>query len=129
MAVRRTPGTVAAAIVLLLSATAVLYAVDPTQHRLTLPCPYLTLTGYACPGCGLTRSLHFLLHGDLARAFSFNPWGLVSGPALLLFVFLPAVTDEVRASRWRTALAWTMLVVTLAFWVWRNTTAYPFVRV
>lgn len=125
----RTPlGTMALAIVLL-AATAVVYAIDPTQHRLTLPCPYLTLTGWACPGCGLTRSLHFLLHGDVARAFSYNPWAFVSGPALAAFVALPVVTAEPRASRWRTVLAWGMLVVTLAFWIWRNTTGYPFVRV
>jgi hypothetical protein len=115
--------------IVLLAATAVVYAIDPTQHRLTLPCPYLTLTGWACPGCGLTRSLHFLLHGDVARAFSYNPWAFVSGPALAAFVALPVVTAEPRASRWRTVLAWGMLVVTLAFWIWRNTTGYPFVRV
>lgn len=113
----------------LVAAAGVVYAVDPTTQRITLPCPYLTLTGFACPGCGLTRSLHFLLHGDLPRAFSYNPWAFVSGPALLLFAALPTTMAGPRATRWRGVLAWGMLVLTLAFWVWRNTTLYPFVRV
>ncbi len=30
------------------------------------------VTGLPCIFCGLTRALHFLLHGDLARALYFN---------------------------------------------------------
>lgn len=121
--------TAALAAVLTVVALAVLYGVDPTRHTLTPPCPYLTLTGLACPGCGLTRSLHFLLHGDVARAWAYNPWAFASGPALLAFVALPRLTDAARTLRLRTGISWVMLVVTIAFWVWRNTAAYPFIRI
>ena len=117
------------AAVLLAASLVALYALDPTRYTLTPPCPYLTLTGFACPGCGLTRALHFLLHGDVPRAFAFNPWAFVSAPALVAFTLLPALAGEVRTRRVRTGLSWAMLIVTLAFWVWRNTPGYPFVRV
>ena len=71
---RWTRWTVAATAAVLFVAAATLYAVDPTRYRITPPCPYLALTGLACPGCGLTRAAHFLLHGDITRAFAFNPW-------------------------------------------------------
>src|SRR5882724_3966678 len=29
-------------------------------------CPVAVLTHHACPGCGLTRAVHLLAHGDLA---------------------------------------------------------------
>lgn len=129
MPLRWTGRTAATAAVLLAASLAALYAIDPTRHMLTPPCPYLTLTGLACPGCGLTRALHFLLHGDVAQAFAFNPWAFVGAPAVITFALLPLVADEGRTLRVRTGLSWAMLVVTLAFWVWRNTPSYPFVRI
>lgn len=119
-----------AAVALLAGAAVVLFAVDPTRHMVTPPCPYRTLTGLACPGCGLTRCIHALLHGDLALAFSYNPWIFVVGtPASLLFASAPGLGDQSRALRVRTAIAWLFLACTLAFWIWRNTAGYPFIRV
>ena len=111
------------------AALALVYAVDPSQHALTPPCPYLTMLGLACPGCGLTRATHALLHGDVARAFAFNPWAFVATPALVTFLVLPHLTGADRTARLRTRISWVMLALTIAFWVWRNTDAYPFIRV
>jgi len=126
---RWTRWTVAATAAVLFVSVATLYAVDPTRYRITPPCPYLALTGLACPGCGLTRAAHFLLHGDITRAFAFNPWAFFSAPALAAFALLPSFTDPVRTVRARTGISWVMLVVTVVFWIWRNTASYPFVRV
>lgn len=106
-----------------------LYLVDPSQHALTPPCAFRTFTGLACPGCGLTRAAHALLHGDLALAFSLNPWGFVSGPLLAGFFVAPSLAPPAISQRARTALAWTGALVTLAFWIWRNTPGYPFATV
>ena len=37
-----------------------------------LPCPFHAITGLWCPGCGMTRALHSLLHGNVAGALSSN---------------------------------------------------------
>jgi len=121
--------TAAIAAVVVSASVAVLYGVDPTRHAITPPCPYLTLTGLACPGCGLTRAVHFLLHGEVGRAFAFNPWAFVSGPALLAFILLSVVPDPARTVRVRTGISWMMLMITIGFWIWRNTSSYPFIRV
>jgi len=49
------------------------------------PCLFKRLTHLPCPGCGMTRSLVHLAHGDLVGALLFNP----VGP--LLFAMLLAV--------------------------------------
>lgn len=45
---------------------------DPAEGGVFLPCPFRTLTGLWCPGCGLTRATHHVLRGDVAQALRFN---------------------------------------------------------
>lgn len=108
------------------AAVAVVYRLDPLGSL--IPCPYLALTGLACPGCGLTRAVHFLLHADVATAFSYNPLVFLAVPAALTYASAPRVAGDVRGARVRTSLAWVMVVITLAFWIWRNTPWYPWMR-
>ena len=35
-------------------------------------CPFLNLFGVPCPGCGLTRAISLLAHGDLHAALAFH---------------------------------------------------------
>lgn len=56
---------------LLAGATYVAVA-DPSTGGAFLPCPFRTLTGWWCPGCGLTRATHHLFRGDFTQALRFN---------------------------------------------------------
>lgn len=58
---------------------------DPyAPHSLLPPCPFHALTGYYCPGCGSTRALYSLLHGDAAHAMAMNPLLVLAIPLILL---------------------------------------------
>lgn len=50
-----------------------------------LPCPFKSLTGMDCPGCGLQRSFMLLLRGDLSSSFHLYP---ALFPLLLMMVVL-----------------------------------------
>ncbi|MFJ4240213.1 DUF2752 domain-containing protein [Streptomyces iakyrus] len=54
--------------------------VDPTRAGRFPACPFRTVTGFDCPGCGSLRALHELTHGHLTAAADYN---------LLLVAFLP----------------------------------------
>ena len=41
------------------------------------PCGVLTMTGYPCPGCGLTTSFAHLMHGNVLEAIAANPTGVM----------------------------------------------------
>lgn len=113
----------AAAIALLL------WQVDPTGAGSPLPpCPSEWLTGLFCPGCGSTRALHALLHGDVAAALSYNPLLVLALPfvALLLAhqVFVLPGSLQALARRIGDARPWAVLVI--AFMVARNLPWEPF---
>jgi predicted membrane metal-binding protein len=42
-----------------------------------LPCPFKLLTGWPCPGCGLTHAFCDVSHGNLAGAWTANPFGFL----------------------------------------------------
>ena len=50
---------------------------------ITVPCPFHAITGFYCPGCGITRCIISLLHFDFYRAFRYNP---------LVFILLPFIS-------------------------------------
>ncbi|TKV59293.1 DUF2752 domain-containing protein [Nakamurella flava] len=55
---------------------AVAGALDPaTVANGPVVCPFRLLTGLPCPGCGLTRSWVFAVHGDLDASLAAHPFG------------------------------------------------------
>ena len=61
-----------------------LYGTSPyAESALLLPCPLKALTGLSCPFCGATRMTYALLHGDVAAAWSVNPFLLLAVPLVL----------------------------------------------
>jgi hypothetical protein len=94
------------------------------------PCPSKLLFGVCCPGCGGTRMLYSLMHGDLASAAHYNAVSLVV--VLLLCWSLAAwVVGSWQGRRIRTWLhwRWTAPVTLAVFSTWfviRNLPFPPF---
>lgn len=56
--------------------------VYPPSQYMYVPCLFHVTTGLHCPGCGSTRAVSSLLHGDIGSALKNN---------LLLFLWMPYV--------------------------------------
>jgi len=104
--------------------------VDPTKFSFLPVCPLYSLTGYACPGCGLTRGFHALFHGDVVTALDFNAlipiWTVIFGYTLISLTLL-AIRGK-GLPMWPTAprFLWTFMIVLLVFGALRNVPAWPF---
>lgn len=123
--------TFAAAGVLAVTAgSAVVWYFNPSNVNFLPVCPLYSMTGLACPGCGLTRGFHALFHGDFLTALDYN--ALIPGFAVVLgFLFLSMVSIAVRGrgfgiSMLSPKLLTGVLVVLLVFGVVRNLPIYPF---
>jgi hypothetical protein len=107
-----------------------LFIFEPGKSGFFPACPFRTLTGFTCPGCGSTRGLHRLLHGDVVAAFEFNPLMVLSLPFLLYALVrytAAAVSGRPLQRHYVNAkYIWMLFAVIMSFWIFRNTRFYPF---
>ena len=101
-----------------------IYALIFHLTGVAIPCPIHALTGWQCPGCGVSRMCLSLLRGDLAAAWGYNPVILCLLP-LLAAVILDCAWRYVRTGqrtphKWAEVATYLMVAILLAFGVWRN---------
>lgn len=90
---------------------------------LRIPCPLSALSGIKCPGCGVTRMIAAIARLDLASAFGYNPFLFVTGPVILLLVFLPEYRYVRYARydmRWERYIALPLVFAAIIFGILRN---------
>jgi len=107
-----------------------LFIFEPGKTGFFPACPFRMLTGFTCPGCGSTRGLHRLLHGDIISALEFNPLMVLSLPFLLyaLVRYTAAAVSGRPLQRHNldAKYIWMLFGVIMSFWIFRNTRFYPF---
>jgi hypothetical protein len=115
---------------LVTAGAAAVYHWNPETARIFPICPVYRLTGCYCPGCGMTRALHQLLHGNIPGALHFNPLLVLSMPVLcywviaqLVFILSGRTLPQIRLPE---KIWWAVLVLVFAFGVVRNFSFYPF---
>lgn len=99
--------------------------VDPTSHQWMPKCPFRQFTGLSCPGCGMQRFLHALLHGHVLSALRYNYWLALVLPYAASLVVAWLLPDGSARNRLRTVvehrwMVWSYLASFLLWGVVRN---------
>lgn len=115
---------------LLVAGVAYLFVFEPGKSGYFPSCLFRFFTGLTCPGCGSTRALHEILHGDFVTAFTLNPLLLLAVP-FLLFLLVRYSVAVLRGGIPRpitvpAPYVYAACFVVLSFWILRNTSFYPF---
>lgn len=114
---------VMACVVIALTVASVYFYFDPSDNIFPR-CPFLSITGWECPGCGSQRAVHALLHGDIAAVWHLNAALFLFVPVLVV-LFVAEVIGVRRAPRFYNAVnsryvIWTTAVVIVLWWIVRN---------
>ena len=111
------------------SVAAVVFFFNPATHHFYPVCLFHKITSLNCPGCGMTRALFALLHGDLVVALRDNAL-FVAGIFLLGGRGGWLAVKKFRGQRsgefFRVNWLWPVLFVALVFTVLRNLPAFSF---
>ena len=87
-------------------------------------CPIRAVTGVPCPGCGLSRAISALVHGDYRTAMSlhiFAPLFLLAFALMGIVLVLPElprkrVIDMVRVVEQQTGIVVLLLIGLMVYW-------------
>lgn len=123
----RLPGIIVGAT--FLSIGIIVYFFNPSTHAFYPECQFHRLTGLNCPGCGMTRAVYALLHGQVLQALRDNAL-LVGGGFLLGLRAGWFAWNRFRGRKngefFPAKYLWLLLPVMVIFTVLRNLPAFWF---
>ena len=100
------------------------YAIWVSFTGIGIPCPIRAVTGYRCPGCGITHCAVNLLHGRVREAFEANQFVFILAPFGLIYGIWRAVryirdgSEEISIPE--TIVFAILLILAIAFAFYRN---------
>lgn len=100
MTTRRWLFVIFLAIFLIIVAVGLYSLYDPAAIDLFPKCPFKLLTGLSCPACGLQRSFHSLLCGNICEALSYNYFFILSIPYAIAIIVAYVCRKLHRGSRY-----------------------------
>ena len=104
---------------------ALLSRFDPRTAGFFPPCVFHRLTGLHCPGCGATRALHALVHGDLVGALHDNAVFVLMLPAIVGLLGAEVLLPPGRRPFVPAWAIWTLCAALTVFTLARNVPVYP----
>lgn len=87
-------------------------------------CPVVLLSGYPCPGCGMTRAMFKVLRFDFAGAWEMHPFIYPIGILFVLF----CISRYLLAGKYMRFVKWFMIVIAVGmvvFYIYRMITMFP----
>lgn len=102
----------------------VTYAIFIWNTGIMIPCLFRKITGWKCPGCGITGACMALLKGHFTEAFSYNPFLFIACPVIAYLIvksdagyikngsYILGKTDE--------AISYILIALAVIFTVLRN---------
>jgi len=100
--------------------------INPAHSNWFPKCPFRSVTGLMCPGCGAQRALHYLFNFDVVNAAKQNLLLVASIPYVVLgLAFDHLLKPNALIAKWRKRLYGknaivVVLVLIVGFWVLRN---------
>ena len=95
-----------------------------TRTAFKIPCLFHEITGFLCPGCGITRMIISITRLDFYSAFLYNKAVFLTIPIIFYLIFSMErryiLTGSRKLTRLEKNLAWAEIALLVIFGVVRN---------
>lgn len=109
---------------LMILAVGIAYGLFVIYTGLGIPCPVNTITGYQCPGCGVSRMCMALLKLDVNSAYHYNKVLFLLLPILLAVFSYQTYRyiryDDVKLTKVQSAILYIALALLVIWGIMRN---------
>jgi len=103
------------------------------KFNFSIPCVFHKITGFFCPGCGITRMLFSLLRLEFYQAFRYNNLLFISLP-FVIFYFVDFIIkfllykNDYLYKKINNKVWYLLLIVTIVFGIMRNIPIFEFLQ-
>lgn len=105
----------------------ILYLLISSYFHFYIPCPFKEITGFYCPGCGITRMLLSILKLDFYGAFRYNPLLFISIPIGLYIYIDYLIRKEKSLYKKIPEKGWyVVIIIFIIYGILRNIPAFDF---
>lgn len=77
------------------TAVLILYLLVFKTYGAGIPCLFNKITGYKCPGCGMTHALSELTKGNIIGAWKYNSLSITAFPVICLYSLYRIISEKV----------------------------------
>lgn len=119
--------------IIIISLSIILYYSLNRRYNFSIPCIFHEITGYYCPGCGITRCLFSLLEGNIYKAFMYNQLVFILLPFLILYmiynIYIYIFNKENKViKKIPNSIFIILLCIVIVFGILRNLNCFPYLR-
>ena len=117
-------------VVILLGVLSLYFFYNPSQHSFFPKCPFYSITGFYCPGCGSQRAIHQIINGNIINGIRHNYLILLLALVLsyqgIIYILSKLNNSTYKNILHKPVVTKLILVIVLLFWLFRNFKWYPF---
>lgn len=98
------------------------------KYHFAIPCLFYTITGYYCPGCGITRLAFSCLKLDFYQAFRYNPLVFILIILFIIFKLLQIIIKKLIKIDLEIPnyIYYILLIIILLYGILRNVPFFDF---
>lgn len=105
----------------------ILYLLLSNYFHIYIPCPIKEITGFYCPGCGITRMFYSILKLDIYAAFRYNPLVFLTLPiGIYLYIDYLVRKDKSLYKKIPEKLWYIIIVIFIIYGILRNIPSFDF---
>lgn len=109
---------------ILIFAAGLLYALLFSEFNIKIPCIFNTITGYLCPGCGISRMCISILKLEFSEAFYYNKLIFLLIPLFCFFLLKWSIDyvkkGKITNNKVERIIIWIVIVLLVIFGIVRN---------